>query len=197
MASIWEKMLLEETKQKAVTAGLSLADYEDHERLRDALEQSKDTNAIDSIIEDLRVAKKDTDVETTMKSASAAEELADDEDCFTYFGGMGSFSVPPPVSHTSSTNESSDSHMKSNNLSYDGGPWIHLPTYVAQRIVMFIGDVDMCGYLQIVAKTNPFAASEVVYKHLCSIIYPAQTRKKQLIVENWRTWRNMLIYRPR
>jgi hypothetical protein len=74
---------------------------------------------------------------------------------------------------------------------------LYLPQDVTNKILIFLSDPDMYGYLNFIAKTNPFKPNEVVYKSLCSIIYTAQSKKKSLNVENWKTWKNMLVYRPR
>jgi hypothetical protein len=69
---------------------------------------------------------------------------------------------------------------------------LYLPQDVTNKILIFLSDPDMYGYLNFIAKTNPFKPNEVVYKSLCSIIYTAQSKKKSMVVENWKTWKNML-----
>ena len=54
----------------------------------------------------------------------------------------------------------------------------------------------MVGYLMMTSRST-FHPSEKVYRYLCEIIYPKQTVKKKLIVENWQKWENMLRHRPR
>jgi hypothetical protein len=73
----------------------------------------------------------------------------------------------------------------------------HLPPEITIKILQILLDPDMCGYLCCVAKTNPFKPPEAVYRSLCEKIYTNQTRRKQLVVENWVSWRNMLVFRPR
>ena len=46
------------------------------------------------------------------------------------------------------------------------GSWHHLPTELVDKILFYLADVDMCGYLQIASKST-FKPSEVIYKYLC------------------------------
>ena len=69
---------------------------------------------------------------------------------------------------------------------------LYLPQDLTNKILLFLGDVDMCGYLQQLAKTNCFKPNESIYKNLCEYIYTAQSKKKKFVVENWKSWRNML-----
>ena len=78
-----------------------------------------------------------------------------------------------------------------------GGSWHKLPIEVVDKILIYLADVDMCGYI-VMASKSTFQPSEVVYKYLCELIYLKQTSKKQLKVQNWgNSWMKMVIYRPR
>lgn len=78
-----------------------------------------------------------------------------------------------------------------------GGKWHRLPYEMVDYILMFLGDVDMMGYL-LIASRHTFQPSEKVYEFLCSIIYLQQTTRKLLQVCNWgNSWRRMLYHRPR
>ena len=69
---------------------------------------------------------------------------------------------------------------------------LYLPQDLTNKILLFLGDVDMCGYLLQLAKTNCFKPNESIYQKLCEYVYTAQSKKKKLVVENWKSWRNML-----
>mmetsp|Transcript_10734 Transcript_10734/g.14795 ORF Transcript_10734/g.14795 Transcript_10734/m.14795 type:complete len:269 (-) Transcript_10734:48-854(-) len=77
------------------------------------------------------------------------------------------------------------------------GSWHRLPMEVVDKILFYLADVDMCGYLLIASKST-FKPSEVVYKYLCELIYLKQTSRKKLDVQKWNnSWKNMIINRPR
>jgi len=75
--------------------------------------------------------------------------------------------------------------------------WFALPRDVALRVLLILQDADACGYLTCVARRHPFLPSEDTFKSICESIYLRQTSKKKLILENWQSWKRMLIYRPR
>lgn len=79
----------------------------------------------------------------------------------------------------------------------EGGKWHRLPYEMVDYILIFLGDVDMIGYL-LIASRHTFQPSEKVYEYLCSIIYLQQTSRKLLQVCKWgNSWRRMLYHRPR
>ncbi len=84
----------------------------------------------------------------------------------------------------------------SSNLGSECGPWIRLANELVDKILIYVGDADMCGYLRIASKTV-FQPSETVYKFLCEISYLRQVAKKQLLLSNWNTYYIMLVNRPR
>lgn len=77
------------------------------------------------------------------------------------------------------------------------GMWCFLPLETSEKILMYLADVDMCGYLSIIAKTNCFKPTERIYEFLCERIYISQTAKKTLRIETWGSWKDMIIHRPR
>lgn len=92
---------------------------------------------------------------------------------------------------SSSTDHEDNSALKRESI------WYGLPPDISTIVLLFLGDIDWCGYLKQVAKIHPFRANELVYRFLCEHIYPAQTRLGKLQVEKWRTWEQMAIHRPR
>lgn len=55
----------------------------------------------------------------------------------------------------------------------------------------------MCGVVTRLSKQKIFRPTEAVYRFFCERIYLAQTAKGQLRIENWRSWKRMLVMRPR
>jgi len=101
--------------------------------------------------------------------------------------------------HRSSSHSYGNNHGNSDDdasLS-KGGKWHRLPYEMVDYILIFLGDVDMMGYL-LIASRHTFQPSEKVYEYLCSIIYLQQTSRKLLQVCKWgNSWRRMLYHRPR
>ncbi len=75
--------------------------------------------------------------------------------------------------------------------------WYNLPPDIVHRLLYFMFDIDMCGYLMMVSKKSPFKPTELYYRSLCEYVYGAQTMRGRLILENWKSWQRMLAYRPR
>lgn len=78
----------------------------------------------------------------------------------------------------------------------EGGNWYQLPNVLVDLILCYLGDADMCGYLLMTSKST-FQPDEVVYRFICEYVYTHQSVRKACSIEHWKTWRNMLIYRPR
>eukprot|EP01039_Chlorochromonas_danica_P001638 gene1637-1788_t len=79
------------------------------------------------------------------------------------------------------------------------GPWIRLPNELTEKILFFLGDIDMCGYLFMTSKVV-FQPQERVFQFLCELCYPCQlmTRQHPLrLTGRWKSWQEMLINRPR
>jgi hypothetical protein len=76
------------------------------------------------------------------------------------------------------------------------GPWIYLPQVIVDIILQYAGDPDLCGYLLMTSKTV-FQPSEKVYQFICEYIYRRQTARAKCDIHRWKSWRDMLINRPR
>lgn len=76
------------------------------------------------------------------------------------------------------------------------GPWFRLPQVLVDCILSFIDDPDSIGYLLLASKST-FPPTELTFRRLCEYIYPRQTARRQLRLQNWQSWRNMLTLRPR
>ena len=101
------------------------------------------------------------------------------------------------IDNTRCHGRSSHSYGNNDASLSEGGKWHRLPYEMVDYILIFLGDVDMMGYLLIVSR-HTFQPSEKVYEYLCSIIYLQQTSRKLLQVCKWgNSWRRMLYHRPR
>jgi hypothetical protein len=96
-----------------------------------------------------------------------------------------------------------DTELKDTNLDNDTsntiipGRWHCLPLDITDKILNYIGDVDMFGYLYQLSKLSIFRPTEECFRRLCEIIYLGQTSKGKLKIENWKSWKSMIIHRPR
>jgi hypothetical protein len=75
--------------------------------------------------------------------------------------------------------------------------WYGLPIEISNIILLFMGDIDMCGVLKLVAKNSPFQPTELVYLNLCERVYLSQSSKKQISLTHFKLYKEMLINRPR
>lgn len=73
----------------------------------------------------------------------------------------------------------------------------HFIAEVAEIVMEFLEDADMCGYLNCVSKDWVIKPTERTYSRLCHFIYLNQTERKLLNLDHWISWRNMLVNRPR
>lgn len=185
---LWQRMATEEMRREARARGIRLSELEEERAMQAAMQESTSivvnasittgtTSSTLGIINEHVSNKDEGPVEFDEEQPDCDHHLPHDND-----GINVAFS---PATMLSSTNSE---------LSI----WqTHLPSEITVKILQLLLDPDMCGYLSCVAKTNPFKPNEAVYKAMCEKIYTNQTRKKQLVVENWVSWRNMLIFRPR
>ena len=75
--------------------------------------------------------------------------------------------------------------------------WNFLPRDVGREICIFLGDIDMLGYLLRVSKDWVIHGDELIYKDLASKVYKSQTQNVGMNVHKWGSWLEMLINRPR
>ena len=99
--------------------------------------------------------------------------------------------------YTEITSMTGENEPSSSSDLLPSGRWHLLPLDITDKILHFIGDVDMFGYLYQLSKTPVFKPSEDCFRRLCEIIYLGQTSKGKLRIENWKSWKSMIIYRPR
>lgn len=183
MDSLWDQMILNERKQKALSLGIRVCELEEQESLFSTLQESYIDDQKGIFINEHD--EKDVKLgENSNFGFGKSDEFDDDlSDCEDKKGS----------SWTDSVKESNyELVINSSDQSF----WSNLPNEIVESILIFLCDPDSLGYLSISSK-SVFQASERVYKFICEKIYFNQTVKKKLNVENWGSWRNMLVRRPR
>ncbi|CAM9280616.1 unnamed protein product [Chrysoparadoxa australica] len=74
--------------------------------------------------------------------------------------------------------------------------FVSLGDDLARKVMLFL-DPDSVAQCGCVCKAWQFPLDEQVFRYLCEQTYLKQSAKKQLNVARWRSWRRMLIHRPR
>lgn len=75
--------------------------------------------------------------------------------------------------------------------------WNFLPRDVGRIVCQILGDVDMMGYLKVIAKDWVIFGDEQLYEEQATRIYQSQTGKQMMNVSKWGSWLDMLKHRPR
>jgi hypothetical protein len=73
--------------------------------------------------------------------------------------------------------------------------WEAIPQVIFDQILMFVGDIDICGYIALVSRSH--RPSELVFKFYCKYIFSLQIPYPKFDVSKWGSWRSMAINRPR
>jgi hypothetical protein len=200
MASIWEKMVAQERKVKANELGVKVSDLEESEALNATLEASKSATGV--LEGNPKVA---SNVQSTALSVlrkvtkqDKYEEMEEDDDEETrQLNKLINSHLKYKLSATNINPRDTESKAALNCIEErEGGPWGRLPQELVDKVLIYLGDIDMCGYLHQVSKST-FIPSEKVYQYLCTRTYPSQTGKRILQVKNWYSWQHMLVHRPR
>ncbi|RYH14846.1 hypothetical protein EON65_32840 [archaeon] len=185
--SLWEKMVLEERRQRARELGLRVCDLEQAEALQSTIDESKlIAQQADTAIKPLEESSKVDDSNNNEREAEGDDMPVLDD----YLDKLGI-----QLSNASLSLQS-ENKAPQPPAAHECGPWIWLPQELVDRILMLLGDADMSGYLCMASKTV-FQPSEAVFKQLCMQIYLKQTVKKTLQIDRWRSWKSMLVHRPR
>jgi len=191
-------MTTEELRVKAHQLGLKVSELEEQQALVETIEASRTSEQSmpkDIIEQVVKLSSEEVSAVAAFPKAHSTRkiELEEDDDA-QYFDKDSVLFKPRANQNIHSNNNNVVPELSE--LVEEGGKWHTLPYEMVDRILMFLGDIDMMGYLAITSRTT-FQPSEVVYEYLCRITYPMQTAKKTLQVENWLNWKNMLIHRPR
>jgi hypothetical protein len=76
-------------------------------------------------------------------------------------------------------------------------PWTYLPVELVDIILSYLTDSpDTFGSLLIATKVA-FQPTERLFRALCEYIYTKQTGRAFFKLEAWKSWKNMIINRPR
>jgi hypothetical protein len=184
MASIWEKMVIEERRQIAASLGKRISDLEEEQMLLNTLLASQAEADIDPVPATMKQPVMIIEDHGHSQSHEAVE-MAEEFDHVDFLEA---------ISETEFKVEKINAFDQK--LLKEGGRWYQLPQVLVDQILMFLCDPDALGYLHIASKST-FQPSDKVYRFICEQIYPKQTSKRICRIERWRSWRNMLIHRPR
>lgn len=189
MASLWEKMVLEEQRQIAATLGKRISDLEEEQMLLSTLLASQNEANQESSGQQINMEEPSRMINGHGHSQSyEVEEMAEE---------FEHIEIDEVVSKAEiSTKIGSNPSKFDEQLLKEGGRWYQLPQELVDNILMFLCDPDALGYLHMASK-NTFRPTEKVYCFVCEQIYAKQTSKRIYRIERWRSWRNMLIHRPR
>ena len=197
--SLWDQMVLEERRLEADKRGIRVCDVEEEASLTLALEESRVKKQLEKDVTDFAQSNRDSLPDPPLSNTNdkrtvsqlGSNNCQDDADDNSYLDHLSDLklSVQKPIMGIADESVIDSDSVIRQELSI----WqLFLPQDLSIKILGFLGDIDMCGYLPQIAKTNCFRPTEPIYKALCEHIYTAQSRKKKLIVENWASWRNML-----
>ena len=109
----------------------------------------------------------------------------------------GNISIKETNTITNKMNTLTISNNNKTNKNCSINLWNQLPRDVGRIICIFLGDVDMLGYLQGISKEWVIFGDELIYRDVATRIYLSQSDKKVINVSKWGSWREMLINRPR
>lgn len=183
-----EQMLVRETKAIAASLGLKVSDVEEALSLERGLQESTaDTPSQQPIFK-------------AEKASSALEQTSGKDDNEEKEMEEGRGESETSFRETEVAVESGPScDVRLTHDQKQASKWWLLPQEMADKILHFIGDPDMVGYLAQVARSNGLRPSEMAAKHLSYNIYPRQFGAKTgLNIANWgNSWRSLLINRPR
>lgn len=179
--NFWEQMVTEERKRRAKVLGVRVCDLEDEETLQATMAASAADDAVVAM-DDANALIDETKAGSELDEESYVEDVVEAHKMISL--PQASFTCEPvPVAPAKGKQP-------------EGGPWIKLPNELTDRILMYVGDPDMCGYL-LMASKSVFQPSEHIYRYLCEAIYPRQTVKKTAHLEKWTSWKHMLVQRHR
>ncbi len=203
MSSIWEKMVNEERKSKAAILGVRVCDLEEEEVLIQSIEANLNLNPTELVTSnatDHQISRNTLYPSVNSNEKPNKEDLAEHDDFHKLKESHASIIPKKSIKSSASASESAPASTISALIGPvidDGsGPWIHLMQELVDKILIYVGDIDMCGYLKQTCKTV-FQPTERVYRFLAEVIYLRQASRKQLVVSNWLSYGNMLIHRPR
>ena len=207
MDSIWERMIFEERRKRAAELGVKVSELEEQDALNHTIDASR-INTTDENHDKPVNNIKETDISydfvpdkrmgSTKVLKSEAEEIDGDDydDIDESVKGSSYQKAVTRCCLTAQNDKSTTKSSKTVGIGIEGGKWHTLPLELVDRILIVLSDIDTCGYL-LMASRSTFTPSEKVFEHLCYVTYPRQTARRQLQVERWRSWRRMLIHRPR
>jgi hypothetical protein len=210
LSHIWEDMLINERKQLCAKTGTRVSDWEEENSLLQAIKESLESDNDSLRVQQphmslsqprsasyKRISSADDTLFQKSDNQKEAEVEAEEElqtDMMVIEQNMPRLRLSDEKAVIDRLDEMSSAVITADE---DESCWMRLPYEIAQRILIILGDIDMCGYLLMVAKHHPFKPSEVVFRSICESTFPRQTLKKKIQIDRWKLWKNMAIYRPR
>jgi hypothetical protein len=202
--NLWEQMVTEERRRLASSLGLRVSDVEEQQALLTSLQESKGEEDDPDRSEVAHPERLLSTINESGEEAMGVDEEGEEDVAVEYSSSLCHTKEPLNHYHTLSISITAHNAVSSSSSSTaaasaeveEGGSWHLLPQVLVDHILTLLGDPDMCGLLHCTSRRT-FQASENVYRFLCEITYPRQTTKKTCRMENWRSWRNMCVMRPR
>ena len=185
-STLYETMVAAERRQLATQLGMRVADLEEQQALALALAASEK----DSAQVPAQTSAQATPAPATSQEQEQEQKQEQKQEEEEGIEVMGTFARSDnQLDPSTRLTEEQKSRSK----------WWLLPQELADRILLFVGSIDMLGYVQLIAKTNPFRPSEYAWRQMAKQTYPRQFgAATRLIIENWGgSWRNLVIHRPR
>jgi hypothetical protein len=197
-SSLWEQMQRSELAAAAAAAGMRVSDYEAQQQLDQAIHESTASDApaeTSAATEQAAVAAVAADSEANMVVA-ADSDSDDDDDCDDTASSVSSIDPAATVlAATEAVAEAADTEPSSEQPE-DRNIMLELSDDALRRIMLYL-EPEAIAQCCIVHKHWTFGRDEGLCEELCRRIYLQQTRKHSLSVTRWKSWRRMLINRPR
>jgi len=213
-------MVLREKRERAAQLGLTLAEAEEQDLLQQAVESSRaeggdeagaddDDDAPRGGIRGISSSVVKGSVMGSVKGCDSDEEDSDDDEEFEY-GDEGGGVVVAGSAGAGSGGAGSGGSLPERDR--EESIWEGLPVDATLLVHSFIGDVDMLGYIACVSRQRYVDKSlspspmekqglcllnEQVYRHYCRQIFLHQYPDRKLNLSKFRSYKSMLIHRPR
>jgi hypothetical protein len=190
-SSLWEQMQRSELAAAAAAAGMRVSDYEAQQQLAQAIQESTASDAPANT----SAAAEQAAVTTADDSTAVLEEVdsdSDDDECDDTASSVSSLDPAAIVAVAAVAADTEPSSVPPE----DRNIMLELSDDALRRIMLYL-EPEAIAQCCIVHRHWTFGRDECLCEELCRRIYLQQTRKHSLSVTRWKTWRRMLINRPR
>jgi hypothetical protein len=196
-SSLWEKMQHSELAAAAAAAGMRVSDYEAQQQLAQAIHESTASDApaeTSAATEQVAVTAAAADDSEANMIVAADSDSDDDDDCDDTASSVSS--IDPAAVVLATTDAAADTEPSSEQPEEDRNIMLELSDDALRRIMLYL-EPEAIAQCCIVHRHWTFGKDEGLCEELCRRIYLQQTRKHSLSVTRWKSWRRMLINRPR